>query len=73
MLNLLFTILMLGVFGRLTVLSIRMAWGITKVIFVLLFLPIVLVIAVCGGLIRLAFPVLAIIGIISLFDRRETC
>lgn len=71
MLSLLFTIMMFGVFGRLTVLALRMTWSITKVMLVLVFLPIILIVSVCGGLIRLAFPVLAIIGIISLFDRKQ--
>ena len=67
MLGLIFWILMLAVFGNILMFAIRMTWGITKVIFSLVLLPVTLVVLVLGGLLRIAFPLLAVIGLISLF------
>ncbi|MDO4940223.1 MAG: hypothetical protein Q4E33_00850 [Erysipelotrichaceae bacterium] len=70
MLELLFIGLMILIFGRMTIFAIKLTWGFAKVLFVLIFLPIILIIALIVGLVRLAFPVLAIIGLISLFTVR---
>ena len=70
MFGLIFWILMLLVFGNILIFAIKMAWGITKVIFSLIFLPFVLVFLVLGGLLKIAFPLLAVIGLISLFTLR---
>lgn len=67
MLGLIFWILMLAVFGNILMFAIRMTWGITKVVFSLVLLPVTLVVLVLGGLLRIAFPLLAVIGLISLF------
>ena len=66
MLTLIFTILMFVVFGKLVLLAIKATWGITKVLFSLVFLPIILVLLVVGGLIYIALPVLVIVGIVTL-------
>ena len=70
MFGLIFWILILLVFGNILICAIKMAWGITKVIFSLIFLPFVLVFLVLGGLLKIAFPLLAVIGLISLFTLR---
>ncbi|MBQ2005057.1 MAG: hypothetical protein II239_08625 [Peptococcaceae bacterium] len=67
MFGLIFLILMLAVFGNILMFAIRMTWGITKVLFSLVLLPVTLVVLVLGGLLRIAFPLLAVIGLISLF------
>ena len=67
MLGLIFWILMLAVFGNILMFAIRMTRGITKVVFSLVLLPVTLVVLVLGGLLRIAFPLLAVIGLISLF------
>ena len=67
MFGLIFLILILAVFGNILMFAIRMTWGITKVLFSLVLLPITLVVLVLGGLLRIAFPLLAVIGLISLF------
>lgn len=72
MLSLIFVILMLCVFGKLLKLSVKAAWGITKVLFTLVFLPIVLVVMVIGGLIYIAVPILVIIGIAALVSGSRT-
>ena len=67
MVGLIFWILMLAVFGNILMFAIRMTWGITKVVFSLVLLPVTLVVLVLGGLLRIAFPLLAVIGLILLF------
>ena len=47
--------------------AIRTTWEVTKVVFYLVLLPVTLVVLVFGGLLRIAFPLLAVIGLISLF------
>ncbi len=67
MLNLLFAILMIMVFGKLIGFAIRAAWGISKVIVTLVFLPLILIGLVLGGLIYLALPILFVVGLVTLF------
>ncbi len=67
MLNLLFTILMIMVFGKLLGFAIRATWGITKIVVTLVLFPLLLIGLVFGGLIYLAFPVLVIVGLVCLF------
>ena len=67
MLNLLFAILMIMVFGKLIGFAIRAAWGISKVLVTLVFLPLILIGLVLGGLIYLAFPILILVGLVALF------
>ena len=72
MLSLIFVILMLCVLGKLLKLSVTAAWGITKVLLTLVFLPIVLVAMVIGGLIYIAVPILVIIGIATFITGSRT-
>ena len=67
MLNLLFFVLMIIVFGKLVGFAIRATWGISKVLVSLVFLPLLLIGLVLEGLLYIAFPILIIVGIISLF------
>lgn len=67
MLSLLFTILMIAVFGKLIGFAIKATWGISKVIVTLVLLPLLLIGLVLGGLFSVAFPILIIVGIIALF------
>ncbi|MBE5956382.1 MAG: hypothetical protein E7253_08010 [Lachnospiraceae bacterium] len=64
--TLLFTVLMFLVFGKLLLFAVRAAWSISKIFVSLIMLPISLVLLVVFGLIRLALPLLLIIGLISL-------
>ena len=66
MLTLVFICLMIGVFGKLIGLAVRMTWGITKVLFTLVFLPFVLIALAIGGLVAIALPLVVVVGIISL-------
>ena len=64
--TLLFTVLMFLIFGKLLLFAVKAAWGISKVLVSLVMLPIGLVLLVAFGLIRLALPLLLIVGLISL-------
>lgn len=68
MLSLLFAICMFGVFGKLFFFGLRAAWGISKFVLTIVFLPLILVGLVVGGLITLAFPILIVVGIIALIS-----
>jgi hypothetical protein len=65
MLTLLFVILLFVVFSKLLVLSIKATWGIIKILFTLICLPVILIVLVIGGLIYIALPILIIVGIVS--------
>lgn len=67
MLNFIFIVLMLVVFGKILKFAIKATWGITKIFFTIVFLPLILVGLVLKGLVAIALPVLLVIGVISLF------
>ena len=62
----LFFLLFLMVFGKMIGLAFRATWGLFKVLMYIVFLPLILVGMVFGGLLYLAFPILLIVGIVSL-------
>lgn len=64
--TILFSILMLMVFGKILVFAVKAAWGVSKIVVNLVLLPICLVGLVLMGLVKIAVPVLAVIGVISL-------
>lgn len=66
MLTLLFIICMFGVFGKLFFFGLKAAWGISKFVLTIVFLPLILLVMVAGGLISLALTVLLVIGIVGL-------
>jgi len=66
MLTFLFFILMLAVFGKILGFAIKATWGISKIVFSVVLLPLFLIGLVLKGLLTLALPILVIIGIISL-------
>lgn len=61
-----FIILMFVVFAKLIFFAIQMAWGIGKVLLWLIALPFVLVALAFAGLFTLAFPILAIVGLVAI-------
>ena len=71
MITLIFSILMIAVFGRLLMFAIRLAWDALKVVLGLVFLPAALIFIFIKGLFALAFPILIIVGIISLIAPRK--
>ncbi|MGF0019086.1 hypothetical protein [Sporofaciens sp. SGI.106] len=66
MLTLIFTILMLLIFGKIIGFAVKAAWGISKIICTVVLLPLFLIGLVFAGLIGIAFPILLIVGIVSL-------
>ncbi|MDY5775938.1 MAG: hypothetical protein ACI4DL_03235 [Lachnospiraceae bacterium] len=66
MLTALFVILMLVVFGKLLVFAIKASWGVIKILFTIIFLPLILIGLVIAGLTSVALPILLVIGVISL-------
>ena len=67
MLTLLFIILLFMIFGKILVLAIKAAWGLSKIVCTIIFLPLILIGLVIKGLISVALPVLLIIGVVAVF------
>ena len=66
MLTFLFIVLLLTVFGKLLILAIKAAWGITKILLNIVLLPLVIIGMFLSGLTYLALIALAIVGLVSL-------
>ena len=66
MLTLLFMIVMIGVIGKIIGFAFRMSWGLLKILFTIAFWPLILIGMVIAGLIEIAFPILIVIGLITL-------
>ncbi|MCR4831284.1 MAG: hypothetical protein K5883_07525 [Pseudobutyrivibrio sp.] len=64
--GMLFTILFFIIFGRMIGFAFRMTWGLFKVLLYIVFLPLILLLMVFGGLIYIALPLLIIVGVLSL-------
>lgn len=72
MLTILFIILLIGVLWKLIVWSMRAAWGITKIVFTIVLMPVVLIVMALAGLIYLAVPILIIVGIVALLGSAKS-
>ena len=57
---------MIWIFGKLFIFGVKAAWGISKLLLTVVFLPLILVGMVIGGLMSIAFPILIIVGIVAL-------
>lgn len=66
MLTFLFFVLLFGIFGKLIWLAVKAAWGISKIVFSIVFLPVVVLVLFFSGLVYVALGLLAVIGIVSL-------
>lgn len=71
MLTFIFIIMMLVVFGKILGFAIRATWGISKIIFSVVLIPLFLVGLVLKGLVTIALPILIIVGFISLFALKD--
>ncbi|MCR5282844.1 MAG: hypothetical protein K6E18_05695 [Lachnospiraceae bacterium] len=67
MLTLLLVIFALAFAGRVVIFALKAAWGISKLVFTIALLPVILIGAIIFGLVRLALPLLIIGLIISFF------
>lgn len=65
----LFTILMISVFGNLIGFAVKATWGLAKVFLTLVFFPLILIGLVMAGALYIAIPVLIVAGIASLIPR----
>lgn len=66
MLTFLFFVLLFGIFGKLIWLAVKAAWGISKIVFSIVFLPVVVLVLFFSGLVYVALGLLVAIGIASL-------
>lgn len=66
MLTFLFFVLLFGIFGKLIWLAVKAAWGISKIVFSIVFLPVVVLLLFFSGLVYVALGLLVVIGIVSL-------
>ena len=71
MLSLLFTICLIAVFGKLFFYGLKATWGISKFLLTIVFLPVILIVMVLGGLLYIAFPVLIIIAIVAVLTSKN--
>jgi hypothetical protein len=69
MITFLFFILFFATFGKLIGFAFRTTWGLFKILMYIIFLPLMLLALVFGGLMYIAFPVLLIVGLVSLVAR----
>ena len=66
MLTFLFFLLLFGIFGKLIWLAVKAAWGISKIVFSIVFLPVVVLVLFFSGLVYVALGLLVAIGVGSL-------
>lgn len=69
MLTCLLLIMLLVVFGNIGIFALKATWGLTKFIFTLVFLPLIIVGCIFSGLFVLAIPLLVVAGVASLCFR----
>ena len=69
MLTLIFIILMIALFAELIGLAVRLAWGILKVVGVVIFWPLVLIGLAAAGLIYVALPLLLVTAVVGIAVR----
>ncbi|MCI8598164.1 MAG: hypothetical protein HFJ10_06965 [Lachnospiraceae bacterium] len=66
MLTLLFVVLVFIIFGKLLMFALKASWGLIKILFSIVFLPLILIALLFMGLTYLALPILVIAGVISI-------
>lgn len=66
MLNLIFMFMMFMIFGGILRFAIKAAWGVSKIVCSIVLLPIFLVCLLIMGLVKLALPILIVVGISSI-------
>lgn len=66
MMTLLFMITVGWVVWKIAIMGIRMTWGLTKFVFGLIVFPILVIGLFFAGLVYLAVPLLAVVGLVAL-------
>ena len=69
MLSILFLILLFSLVGRLILLSVKAAWGISKILIWIVFLPAAFLLIALSGFLQIAFFLLILFGIASLVGK----
>ena len=69
--TLLFFILLFLIFGKLIRFGFKATWSITKAVFFIMILPLLLVGMVLGGMIYIAMPILLVVGFVSLLKTAQ--
>lgn len=64
--TIIFVLLMIAIFGRILAWGIKAAWGLTKIVLVVVFFPLILIVFALSRLIFVALPILLIVGIVVL-------
>lgn len=64
--TIIFVFLMIAIFGRILAWGIKAAWGLTKIVLVVVFFPLILIVFALSGLSFVALPILLIVGIVVL-------
>ncbi|SEQ23604.1 hypothetical protein SAMN02910369_02827 [Lachnospiraceae bacterium NE2001] len=67
MLTLFFVLLMLVVVGEVLYMTIKLAWKVTKIVFAIILLPVVMIGLAAAGFMTLAIVILLIAGVLALF------
>ena len=65
MFTFIFMIMMILVFGKLLGFAIKAAWEVSKIVCTVVFLPLLLIGMVIIGLVKIALPILLIVGCVS--------
>lgn len=69
MLTALFIILMIWIFGKMIGLAFKATWGIAKILFNLVLLPVFLIGLAVAGFIYIALPILVVVGAVMLIKK----
>ena len=69
MITLLFVILMIWIFGKMISLAFKATWGVAKVLFNIVLLPVFLIGLAVAGFMYIAFPILVLVGIVMLIKK----
>lgn len=69
MLTLIFLVLMITIFGKIIGLACKATWGLTKILFTVVLLPVFLVVLVIAGFMYIALPVLVIVGAVMMITK----
>lgn len=70
MFTIVFIIFTIIIFGKLFMFALKASWGIVKILFTVLLLPVALILLAVVGLIYIALPALLLVGAISLISSR---
>lgn len=70
LISLLFGILMLVILGKLLVFAIKASWGLVKILFTIVFLPLILLGLIVAGLAAVAIPAILILGVLAFVSSR---